>query len=140
VLRYVERNALRAGLVERAEDWRWGSLWRRRHGDVDLLHGWPVPEPADWCEQVNRPQTEAELEAVRRAVARGCPFGGAAWQAEAAVRLGLGSPSAGPAPRTARPRRRRRQLPLLSRVPLCAVKGVGLQRVQLPPGNCRSGR
>ena len=27
VLRYVERNALRAGLVERAEDWRWGSLW-----------------------------------------------------------------------------------------------------------------
>jgi len=26
VLRYVERNALRAGMVERAEDWRWGSL------------------------------------------------------------------------------------------------------------------
>ena len=28
VLAYVERNALRAGLVERAEDWRWSSLWR----------------------------------------------------------------------------------------------------------------
>jgi len=28
VCRYVERNALRAGLVKRAEDWRWGSLWR----------------------------------------------------------------------------------------------------------------
>jgi len=28
VCRYVERNALRAGLVERAEQWRWGSLWR----------------------------------------------------------------------------------------------------------------
>ena len=27
VLRYVERNALRAGLVDRAEDWRWSSLW-----------------------------------------------------------------------------------------------------------------
>jgi len=26
VLRYVERNALRAGLVEKAEDWRWTSL------------------------------------------------------------------------------------------------------------------
>lgn len=25
VCRYVERNALRAGLVNRAEDWRWGS-------------------------------------------------------------------------------------------------------------------
>jgi putative transposase len=26
VHRYVERNALRANLVGRAEDWRWGSL------------------------------------------------------------------------------------------------------------------
>ena len=26
VCRYVERNALRAGLVRRAEQWRWGSL------------------------------------------------------------------------------------------------------------------
>jgi putative transposase len=31
VLRYVERNPLRAGLVERAEDWPWSSLraWRQ---------------------------------------------------------------------------------------------------------------
>src|SRR5439155_23281390 len=29
VCRYVERNALRAGRVPRAEDWRWSSLWRR---------------------------------------------------------------------------------------------------------------
>ena len=29
VLRYVERNPLRAGLVRRAEEWRWGSLYRR---------------------------------------------------------------------------------------------------------------
>ena len=28
VVRYVERNALRARLVKQAEDWRWGSLWR----------------------------------------------------------------------------------------------------------------
>ena len=28
VCRYVERNALRAGLVKRAEQWRYGSLWR----------------------------------------------------------------------------------------------------------------
>jgi len=25
---YVERNAVRADLVERAENWRWSSLWR----------------------------------------------------------------------------------------------------------------
>ncbi len=29
VCRYVERNALTAGLVDRAEDWRFGSLWAR---------------------------------------------------------------------------------------------------------------
>jgi len=32
VVRYVERNALRANLVARAEDWCWFSLWRRVHG------------------------------------------------------------------------------------------------------------
>ena len=39
VCRYVERNALRAGLVSRAEDWRWGSLWRWRQS----------PEPTRSC-------------------------------------------------------------------------------------------
>ncbi|MSO45289.1 MAG: hypothetical protein EXQ59_00765 [Acidobacteria bacterium] len=29
VCRYVERNALRATLVTRAEEWPWSSLWRR---------------------------------------------------------------------------------------------------------------
>ena len=29
VCRYVERNALRAALTERAEDWPWSSLWQR---------------------------------------------------------------------------------------------------------------
>ena len=30
VCRYVERNALNASAVDRAEDWRWGSLWARQ--------------------------------------------------------------------------------------------------------------
>ena len=33
LLRYVERNPVSAGLVERAQLWRWGSLWSRVHGD-----------------------------------------------------------------------------------------------------------
>jgi putative transposase len=32
VVRSVERNPLRAGLVSRAEEWRWSSLWRRQSG------------------------------------------------------------------------------------------------------------
>ena len=92
VARYVERNALRAGVVERAEDWRWGSLHRRVHGaSPPLLSEWPLPEPVDWVEQVNSPQTEAELEGIRRCVNRGSPYGTNAWTEAAAERLGLQS-------------------------------------------------
>src|SRR5437588_9728660 len=80
VLRYVERNALRANLVARAEDWRWGSLWRRHGGGAQaaaLMHPWPVPVPENWVALVNEPQTEAELTAVRGAVLRSSPFGSA---------------------------------------------------------------
>jgi hypothetical protein len=30
----VEQNALPTGMVERAEQWRWSSLWRWRHPEV----------------------------------------------------------------------------------------------------------
>jgi putative transposase len=48
VCRYVERNALSAGVVEHAQDWRWSSLWARREGDDSLkglLSDWPVERP-----------------------------------------------------------------------------------------------
>jgi putative transposase len=92
VLRYAERNALRANLVARAEDWRWGSLWRRQQGDANAqaeLAPWPLAMPADWVGLVNAPQTEAELEAVRVSVARGSPYGSAAWCERTARALGL---------------------------------------------------
>ena len=105
VARYVERNALRAGLVDRAEDWRWSSLWRRENGDQQsraLLAKWPVPYPRAWLKLINAPQTEAELAAVRAAVHRGSPLGGDAWQRRIVKRLGLES--------TLRPRGRPRKV------------------------------
>lgn len=54
-----------------------------------MLHDWPIPRPANWVELVNTPQTDAELEAVRRAVARNSPFGSAAWTKQMAGELGL---------------------------------------------------
>jgi putative transposase len=92
VLRYVERNALRAHLVSRAERWRWSSLWHRGHADgevAQILHSWPLPEPKDWVALVNAAQTRAEVDAVRRAVMRGSPFGSESWQRRIAKRLGL---------------------------------------------------
>ena len=68
VCRYVERNALRANLVERAEDWRWGSLGARRaKGDADrpALSPWPIDRPRDWTARVNRAFGPKEEEAVR---------------------------------------------------------------------------
>ena len=92
VVRYVERNALRAGLVGRAEDWKSGSLHARARGARgSLLAEWPLPEPTDWIEQVNLPQTEAELDAIRRCVRRGSPYGNASWTEQTAERLGLQS-------------------------------------------------
>ena len=92
VLRYVERNTLRAHLVRHVEKWRWSSLWQRSH-DTGALHGllsaWPVPLPADWVARVQAPQTEAELEAVRASVQRGSPFGAPGWQKRISQRLGL---------------------------------------------------
>ena len=94
VARYVERNALRANLARRAQQWRWGSLYRWLRGsaeDNQLLAAWPLPRKANWVDHVNAPQTEAELAALRRSVRRGSPFGDASWSERAVCRLGLES-------------------------------------------------
>lgn len=94
VLRYVERNPLRAKLVRSADAWRWGSLYRRLHGTPEeraLLADCPVPLGTNWLEHVNRPQTKAEVEEIHRCVVRGRPFGDAAWQRKTAARMGLES-------------------------------------------------
>lgn len=90
VCRYVERNALRAGLVPRAEEWRWSSLWQRCNSHYAVpLHEWPILRSADWVDFVNRPQTDDEVEAVRKAVRTGQPLGINDWPRQTAVRLGL---------------------------------------------------
>jgi putative transposase len=104
--RYVERNALRAGLVALAEDWPWGSLWQRHAGPVadrPALAAGPVPLPVGWAEWVNAPQTAAEEAALRRCGRRGQPFGSTTWVAGAVQSLGLHSTLRRPG----RPRKRR---------------------------------
>jgi len=92
VLRYVERNPVRAGLVESAQDWPWSSVGAPpQWASQPALHAGPVPRGANWIEYVNQPQTEAELAALRHSVSRGTPYGSQVWQKRVAKQLGLES-------------------------------------------------
>ena len=101
VCRHVERNALRSGLVKRAEQWRWGALWHWLHNPAlqpPLLSRWPLPRLPGWVERVNTPLSEPELASVRLSAQRGRPLGDPDWVDSIASRLNLES--------TMRPRRR----------------------------------
>jgi len=92
VCRYVERNPVRANLVSAAETWRWSSLWHRQHQSGHLiLDAWPVPLPKSWVAWVNRPETDVELQAMRRSVLRGAPYGAESWTEQTVKQLGLES-------------------------------------------------
>jgi putative transposase len=94
VCQFVESNAQRARLVNRAEKWRWSSLWHRQHPDSPLAAGlarWPVNYPTNWLSLVNSAPSPEDSEAVRVCIARGRPFGGERWQTRITQRLGLES-------------------------------------------------
>jgi putative transposase len=93
--RFVERNPVRAGLVPRAEKWRWGSLWRqgrvKPRTPLPALSPGPIARPVDWIRHVNAKPHPAEVEPILRAITRNQPFGPPDWQASIAKRLGLES-------------------------------------------------
>jgi putative transposase len=104
LIRYVERNALRKNLVDRAEDWRWGSLrWRAMDRAPLSLEPPPLALPGNWAEYVNLPQTSAEVEAIRASVNRQRPYGDPEWVKEKARDAGLDQSLVTPG----RPRKRR---------------------------------
>ena len=94
VLRYAERNPLRARLVRKAENWRWSSaaLWARTAADrPSWLRVGPAPRPQPWLDFVNAALTLSELESIRNCIARGAPYGSAAWVQATAKSHGLES-------------------------------------------------
>ena len=118
VVRYVERNPLRANRVTLAEEWLWSSASRIARPIVagtlrvpsavsrpdpantlrvppaqrfSILAEWPLPRPSDWITIVNQPQSEAELAALRKCADRGRPFGDANWTDSTARVLGIES-------------------------------------------------
>ena len=102
VCRYVERNPVRAGLVQQAEDWSWSSLGQRvRNCNHPTLDSWPIVPPTNWTALVNTPSTEQELAAVRAALARSAPYGSDEWSTREAAK------GFGPRRPRGRPRRSR---------------------------------
>jgi putative transposase len=94
VLRYIERNPLRAGLVTDAAAWPHSSLADRVGAPAEPpipLTGSPGGLPRHWVSLVNRPQSEKELAALRRCIQRGRPFGREAWVQRMAAEWGLES-------------------------------------------------
>jgi len=99
VLCYVERNALAAGLVSRAEDWRWCSLALRLAAEEasdcrPSLCDIPGGLPSHWLKRVNRARTDKESKELRRlhrSVLRGRPYGDEAWSKRIASQFGLES-------------------------------------------------
>jgi putative transposase len=103
VCRYVERNALRANLVQRAEQYRWGSLWNWAGGDSPItLSAWPVRRLPNWVGRVNQALSDGERNALARSIKRGIPFGSEQWTDETVKRCRLES--------TTRPRGRPKKL------------------------------
>jgi putative transposase len=92
LLRHVEQSPLSAGLVQSAQEWRWGSLWSRAHGEKEikaLLSPWPVKRPPNWATRVNTSLNAKELDRVRVSLERGRPYGGDEWVRQTVKELGL---------------------------------------------------
>jgi putative transposase len=88
VVGYVEANAFRAGLVNRAEEWRWSSL-HERVNDSGFVTAGPIELPDGWVELVNQMPPAHEMEVLRSCAQGGRPYGSDAWIDDAAARCAL---------------------------------------------------
>ena len=99
VMRYVESNPLRAGVVTDLADYPWSSYPAHGLGKhLPLVEEAPVwrslgrteaARQAYWRSWLHTPLTEKELAGVRQSVTSGRPYGGAAWVEQIGRRLGL---------------------------------------------------
>jgi putative transposase len=92
LVRYVERNARRAGRVKRAEGWPWSSAHARLYGkekQKKMLSPWPTAEPRRYREWLNPSQGKEEIENTRYAIKKSRPYGSEQWVSKAVAGFGL---------------------------------------------------
>ena len=88
---YVERNPVRAGIAERAADYRWSSAAAHLTGQDESgtldMEWWRREAPVDW-EQVLRAESVESDSALRACTYAGRPFGSESFVSEMAERFG----------------------------------------------------
>jgi len=93
VCRYIERNPVAGKLVVRAEQWKYGSLYRWIQAPEPIpqvLSPWPIPRLPNWISRVNDALTAKEIKSLRQCIERGRPFGAESWVEQTAEKHGLG--------------------------------------------------
>lgn len=92
VVRYVEGNPVRAGLVESAKNWAWSSHGERTSGECrKVLSDLPLTLPTNWTEYVDTAWPSDELAGIRKSVNRQAPYGREGWIQKLCIVLGLES-------------------------------------------------
>ena len=99
VLRYIEANPVRAGMVAEAGDWRWSSFAAHGLGRADdlldpipaydALAATPATRRRRWSAFVRRTPDSDELAALRRSIQASLPYGDPAWVEGLGRRLGI---------------------------------------------------
>ncbi|MFH1897894.1 MAG: transposase [Candidatus Desantisbacteria bacterium] len=92
VLRYVEGNPMRAGIVSSAKDWMWSSH-KETIGKTPclLIDKAPIELPREWDRYVDEALTEKEIEKLRISINRQSPYGDKEWQIKVSKEFGLES-------------------------------------------------
>lgn len=110
LLRFVERNPLRAGLCPRARDWKWSSAswWSPAAAAPPYASSGPATRERDWLSWIDEAPSPEDEAKIVECIARSRPLGSECWVRETAEKMGLLP--------TMRPRGRPRVRPLASPV------------------------
>jgi putative transposase len=90
VARYIEANPVAAGIVRRAEDYKWSSIspLARRRGRP-ALEPTLVERTGEWRKFVNEPLAAESVQQIEDGIRKGIPIGSAAWRAQVVAEHGL---------------------------------------------------
>ena len=69
-MRDIERNAVRGGLDDRAEDWPWSIASMYRRAGRVVLSDRPVPRPVDWAAVADAEQPAGDVAFIRARASR----------------------------------------------------------------------